>query len=377
MPGRGLSFRQLKAFLYFLSALPAVVCLPASAAEDAAVIVETVTAVRSDSVSTGWELTGTVVSKRHAKLSSRAEGLVEKVLVDAGSKVEKGDVLLTLDTRLAEIELELIHAEIETAQVQLEDAEREREEVRRLTSSGAFAKSEAASREANARIRAAEMKALEVRGEQQKERIERHQLVAPFSGSIAKKTTEEGEWVETGTTVFELVETDSLWFDLQVAQEFLAAVESVESAVIRLDAYPDRELTAEIDVVVPVKDPISRTFLTRLTFDDPEGQASPGMSGTAHLRVRSSNSGNISVPRDAVTRYPDGSAKVWVVRGENDGQVARSLTVITAGGLGETVEIENGLEGGERVVVRGNEGLSEGQEVEARERKTNSSPSGL
>ncbi|MCG8601469.1 MAG: efflux RND transporter periplasmic adaptor subunit [Verrucomicrobiales bacterium] len=367
----------MKAFLYFLFALPAVVSLSASAAEDAAVIVETVTAVRSDSVSTAWELTGTVVSKRHAKLSSRAEGLVEKVLVDAGSKVEKGDVLLTLDTRLAEIELELIHAEIETAQVQLEDAEREREEVRRLTSSGAFAKSEAASREANARIRAAEMKALEVRGEQQKERIERHQLVAPFSGSIAKKTTEEGEWVETGTTVFELVETDSLWFDLQVAQEFLAAVESVESAVVRLDAYPDRELTAEIDVVVPVKDPISRTFLTRLTFDDPEGQASPGMSGTAHLQVRSSNSGNISVPRDAVTRYPDGSAKVWVVRGEDGGQVARSVTVITAGGLGETVEIEKGLQGGERVVVRGNEGLSEGQKVEARERKTNSSPSGL
>ena len=116
-------------------------------------------------------MTGTVVSKRNAKLSSRSEGLVEKVLVDAGSRVEKGEALLTLDTRLAEIELDLIRADIETAKVQLEDAEREREEVRKLTSSGAFAKSEAASRETAARISAAEVKALEVREKQQLEQM--------------------------------------------------------------------------------------------------------------------------------------------------------------------------------------------------------------
>ncbi|NBT30276.1 MAG: efflux RND transporter periplasmic adaptor subunit, partial [Gammaproteobacteria bacterium] len=206
-------------------------------------------------------MTGTVVSKRNAKLSSRSEGLIEKVLVDAGSRVEKGEALLTLDTRLAEIELDLIRADIETAKVQLEDAEREREEVRKLTSSGAFAKSEAASRETAARINATEIKALEVREKQQLERIDRHRLVAPFSGTIARKMTEAGEWVETGTPVLELIETDSLWFDLQVAQESLAAVQAVESADVQLDAFPSEKLRAKIDVVVPVKDPVSRTFL--------------------------------------------------------------------------------------------------------------------
>ena len=227
-----------------------------SFADDPAVVVETVTAVRSDSVLSEWQMTGTVVSKRNAKLSSRSEGLVEKVLVDAGSRVEKGEALLTLDTRLAEIELDLIRADIETAKVQLEDAEREREEVRKLTSSGAFAKSEAASRETAARISAAEVKALEVREKQQLEQIERHRLVAPFSGTIARKTTEAGEWVETGTPVLELIETDSLWFDLQVAQESLAAVQAVESADVQLDAFPSENLKAKIDVVVSVKDPV-------------------------------------------------------------------------------------------------------------------------
>lgn len=346
-------------------------------AEDPPPLVETVTAVRSDSLVTKWELTGTVVSKRESRLSSRAEGLVEEVMVDAGSRVEKGDLLLTLDTRLAEIELELIRTEIETAQVQLDDAEREREEVVELTASGAFAKTEAASRETTVRIRAAELKELEVREAQQLERIKRHQLVAPFAGTIARKATEAGEWVETGAMVFELIETDSLWFDLQVAQEFLSAVREVERATLQLDAFPEESLDARIDVVLPVKDPVSRTFLTRLTFDDPEALASPGMSGTATLQVRPSGTASVSIPRDAVTRYPDGTAKVWIVD-EIDGiTVARSIPVSTASGLGETVEVKEGLKGGEQVVIRGNEGLTEGQVVKAQQQAVQKSPASL
>ncbi|MEM9283765.1 MAG: efflux RND transporter periplasmic adaptor subunit, partial [Verrucomicrobiota bacterium] len=236
------------------------------AQEEPATLVETVKAVRSDSLVAEIELTGTVISQRHARLSSRTEGLIEEVMVDAGSQVQKGDLLLTLDTRLAEIELDLIRAEVETAQVQLADAEREREEVKGLTNSGAFAKSEAASRDAAAQIRATQLKALEMREEQQKEIIERHQLIAPFSGSIGRKMSEAGEWVETGTPVLELIETDSLWFELQVAQEFLSTIRDVEEVALILDAFPAKPIEAEIDVVVPVKDPVSRTFLTRLVF---------------------------------------------------------------------------------------------------------------
>jgi len=339
--------------------------------------VEVVTAVRTADMAPELDLTGTVVSKRRAGLSTRTEGLVEEVLVDAGSTVAEGDPLMRLDTRLAEIDLDLIRAEIETARVQLADARRQREEVRELTDRGAFPRTEAASLETLVETREAELAALQVRERRQLERIERHELVAPFSGSIARKGAEEGEWVDTGATVFELVETDSLWFDLQVAQEFLPTVESAVSATLRLDAYPQQPLEAEVDVIVPVKDPVSRTFLTRLVFDDPEGLASPGMSGAATLRVDPGDSASVTVPRDAVTRYPDGSAKVWIVREEDGAAVARSATVRTGGALGETVEVTEGLEGGERVVVRGNEGLDEGQAVTPREARATKGIDGL
>ena len=114
----------LKALSQLCLVLFAVPPLFSSAEEKSSIPVETVTAVRSESLLTEIRLTGTVVSRRASGLSSRADGLVEEVMVDAGSQVKKGDVLLTLDTRFAEIDLELTRAEIEVARLQLRDAER-------------------------------------------------------------------------------------------------------------------------------------------------------------------------------------------------------------------------------------------------------------
>ncbi len=348
----------------FLGAIPG-----ESMSAEQPVPVEVVTAKLSEEVDREVSLTGTVTSQRRARLSARTDGLVQDLAVDAGSVVEEGEVLMKLDPRLSEIELELVRAEIEAAEVQLADARRRVEEVKELAETGGFAKSQAETLESNLRIREAELKRLRVREEEQRERIERHQLVAPFPGVIGRKFSEAGEWVDTGTPVLELVEIDRVWFDLQVPQEFLAPVRDAKGVTVTLDAYPDRPIDAAIAVTVPVKDEVSRTFLTRLNLEDPDGLAAPGMSGEAVITWRPSTGSTVKVPRDAVVRFPDGSAKVWtVVEGEGgNGLEVRPREIRLSGALGELVEVVEGLAGGERVVVRGNEGLREGQAVTLRE----------
>ncbi len=338
---------------------------PLSAAD--VVPVEVTTAQRSNEVTKTFSSTGTVTSRRRAMLSSRTTGLVEEVSVDAGSRVGKGQTLAKLDTKLAEIELDLIRAEIEGARVELEDAKRRADEVKDLTASGGFARTQARTIEAEVRLDEVALKRLEVREIQQLEQIDRHLLVAPFSGAIAAKMTEAGEWVDTGTPVLELVEMERNWFDIQVPQEFLAPIRDAEGVTVTLDAYPDVSLEGSISVVVPVKDQVSRTFLTRFDLVDPDGLASPGMSGTADVSWRSSEGESVKIPRDAVVRFPDGSAKVWIVEKAEESLQVRSRIIRTAGALGEFAEVTEGLEGGETVVVRGNEGLQEGQKVEVLE----------
>lgn len=349
------------------------VCLPLLAAtllpiglraESAPARVTIALAEKYNGIVREFTLTGSVSARRESRLSSRTEGLVQEVAVDEGSFVKPGDLLLSLDTQLAGIELELIEAEIAQAEIRLAEAIRREKEVEAVSRSGAFARSEAETRISERRIAETSLRQLEVRADRQQELIERHRLVAPFAGVISAKLSEAGEWVETGTPVLELVETEGTRFDIQVPQEFLTRLSAAENVIVVLDAFPDREIPATIRVKVPVKDPASRTFLTRLELEDPGNLAAPGMSGAATVRYRSRDESSVGVPRDAVVRYPDGSTKVWVIEGEGGAATVKSCGIRTGGTLGETTEVIEGLSGGERIVLRGNESLREGQSVQ-------------
>jgi RND family efflux transporter MFP subunit len=134
---------------------------------------------------------------------------------------------------------------------------------------------------------------------------------------------------------------------------------------VQLDAYPDIKMKAKVLVIVPVKNNISRTFLTRLTLTDPDGLATPGMSGAATIdsHSQSNNKSVVKVPRDALVRFPDGSIKVWLVEGEKSEARVVSREVKTTDELGEMAKITEGLEGGETIILKGNEGLVENQRV--------------
>lgn len=332
-------------------------------AKDPPVTVVTVIAEKTGAVEREFILTGTVTPRREAELSSRTEGLVAEVSVDAGSPVKQGDVLATLDTRLAEIALELIRAEIAHAEIELAEAVRREEEVREVSRTGAFPKSEAETRKSAVLLRQAALARLRVREAAELERLERHRLVAPFGGVVAEKLAEAGEWVETGTPVLRLVEMEKPRFDLRVPQEFLARISSATSVRIALDAFPEKPLEGSIDVMVPVKNEASRTFLTRLELSDPERLAAPGMSGKATVVYRSDRGAPVTIPRDAIVRYPDGTVKVWIVTPGEGGATVASRVIRTAGILGEFIEVTDGLSGGETIVLKGNEGLREGQSV--------------
>jgi multidrug efflux pump subunit AcrA (membrane-fusion protein) len=131
---------------------------------------------------------------------------------------------------------------------------------------------------------------------------------------------------------------------------------------VRIDAFPGREFAGRVAATVPVKDPVARTFLTRIEWDDGDLSIGPGMSGRAVFVIRSGDA-VVQVPRDAVVRFPDGSAKVWTLADDGGRLIATSREVTLGESLTEIAQVTKGIEAGARIVVRGNEGLEEGQEV--------------
>ncbi len=323
--------------------------------------VTTTRAVR-EAVTSTTTLTATVTARRQSRLSARTSGLIAELKVDAGDVVKEGDVLMALDAELAELALERVTAERAQAQAELREAERLRTEAQTLAKGGSSSKSEAATRESAVRAQTATVQRFEAQVREQTALIARHRLVAPFAGVISRKLTEIGEWVQTGTPVVELVETGHLRVDLQAPQEMFARLADGAEVTVHLDAYPDREFPAKVATQVPVKDATARTFLVRLEIDDPEALAAPGMSARAIFRFRGKEQ-VWQVPRDAVVRFADGTAKIWVVEGAGDAAVARGHTVKLGASLTQTIEVLEGLDSAAEIVVRGNEALREGQRV--------------
>ena len=348
---QGLRAPWLMAALLAIAALPALAAVPVRVMQP-----------KAADFGEQFQLTGTLTADRAAGLSPRVDGLVREVKVDAGDRVEAGQVLVQLDDAVARHTLARVRAEAAEAEATAAEAQRLLDEGRRLAADKFIPASQVGTLEARlSQARAAADSARAAAAEQQ-ELVRRHALPAPFAGVVSAKHAEAGEWVQRGDTVLDLVATDRVRLDLQVPQERFAALAGEATVQVYPDALAGDALPARIEARVPVTDPQARTFLLRLRVDDADGRLLPGTSARAVVSLPATQAA-LAVPRDALLRQPDGGYSLFVALPEGDGWVARQRTVRVLRDRGSLVAIAEGIEAGERVVIRGNEALRDGQAV--------------
>jgi len=309
-------------------------------------------------------VTGTVVSPRVSRISAEVSGRVDTMHVDVGDRVEAGAVLATLDAELARIALARARAATREAEAALADARRRLADAERLSREKAIAATALRSLQAEVEMDEAALARLRAEEGRQRALVDRHRVKAPYAGAISRKLAYAGEWIDPGTPIVELVSTGVLRIDFPVPQEYYPRVGPGTAVEVTLDAEPGRRLPGRVAATVPQSDPGGRTFLMLVRLDDVDVAMIPGMSARARLRLGAGREG-VVVPRDALLRHPDGRTTVWVLDGSAaDGGATVSERRVTPGrAFDGRVEILEGLEAGSPVVLRGNEGLREGQRV--------------
>jgi RND family efflux transporter MFP subunit len=336
-------------------------CLPVALAWAQEAVPVAVVSPRPAQVTDELRLTGTLTAERSARLSPRVDGLVSRVRVDAGDRVKAGAALIDLDSAVASLALERAKAGTTEARARSDEANRLAVEARRLVAEKHLPQTELARRDADAKLAAAALAASAAFEREQAELVRRHTVPAPFSGVVARRLTDVGEWVARGTPVIDLVATDRVRLDVQAPQERFAAIR--EDAVVQVfpDSLSGESLPGRIEARVPVSDPSARTFLVRILVDGAAGRLLPGTSATAVIGLPGAEKALV-IPRDALLRYPDGSHSVFVVR-EAAGVTTAQERPVKLGRGGAQVEILTGIESTDRVIVRGNERLRNGQTI--------------
>ncbi|PVV17727.1 MAG: hypothetical protein B6D79_16550 [gamma proteobacterium symbiont of Ctena orbiculata] len=307
-------------------------------------------------------ITGSVVSARIAKLSTEVSGIVERISIEIGDQVRAGDEILQLNSELDRLSLAAARAATESAIQELEDAKRRLNDAKVLAKRHSVSVNEIESLAAEVRIDSAGVKRFQAEQQRQAAQLKRHRLIAPFAGVISRRLVEQGEWIQPGDTVAELIATEGLRIDFQVPQSVYAKLDKSTKILISLDALPGRTFDSVIETIVPVTDPGTRTFLIRATLDDHQVKLAPGMSASAVLRLNTGTRG-VVIQRDALIRYPDGRVTVWAVNQKGESATVSEQQVQTGLSFNGKVTITNGLAAETTVVVQGNEALRDGQRV--------------
>jgi membrane fusion protein (multidrug efflux system) len=323
--------------------------------------------VQTQPIFSAVPMTGTVTSPRNARLSPATSGQVYQLHVDAGSVVTRGTVLLELDPELTELQLRADEALLAQSRSAFQDAQRRLREARELIPQASIAESTVRDLEAEVVLDEAALEQANAATAFRRAVLERHRVTAPFDGVVSAKLTELGEWVTPGTPVLGLVATEGLRLDFTVADDFISDILPGATINYWLSTRSADRYEATVDTIVPVSDTNARTFLLRAMPGSNHSQLRPGMSVTATLRVPAGRDG-VVVPRDALLRSTDGRTVIWTVSSEGEGFIARERRVQTGLQTDGMIEVVSGVGAGNRIVVRGNEALREGQSVEIRVR---------
>jgi len=294
---------------------------------------------------------------------ARTNGYLVRWYKDIGSKVQKGELLATLDTPEVDQELSQARASREQIRAQLQIAKISADRWSNLRKSDSVSQQEAdqqasAYQQAEANLAAADAN---VRRLEQLESFKN--VYAPFSGVLTRRNVDPGALINagagaTGKELFDVARVDPLRVYVAVPQAYAPAIRAGLKAAITLQEFPGQKFMGTVARTANAIDPATRTLLTEVDVPNKDGKLLPGSFGQVHFATGTSVP-RITIPVNTMLFRAEG-ARVAVVGG--DGKV--QLRPITIGrDFGTTLEILGGLDGKEQLVINPSDSLESGQQV--------------
>jgi HlyD family secretion protein len=327
--------------------------------------------------------TGYVVAQRKASIASKATGRLEWLGVAEGSRVKKGEVIARLEkldmaaTRdQAKANVEVARANVEQARAEEEDAQRQLKRSEDLLAQNFISqsandtavaradKSRAALGSAKAAVVAAQanLRAGEVG-------VEQTVIRAPFDGVVLTKNANVGDTItpfsaaiDTKGAVVTMADMSTLEVEADVSESNLQKVLIGQPCEIELDAIPDVRFQGSVSRMVPTVDRSKATVMTKISFRSLDPRILPDMSAKVAFlseEVPPDLRGARPAVNPAAIVQRDGRSMAFVLREDKVSAVA----VQTGRKIGDMVEVMQGLQPGDKVVLRPSGKLRDGMAV--------------
>jgi len=330
---------------------------------------------------------GYAVAQRKAAVSSKSTGRLAYLGVEEGSRVQKGQILASLENEdliaarnQAAAQIHEARAGLANAQAEMVDAQLQYQRYKELVAKDLVAKQDfdtAVARfdkaKAGVANTQAHIKTTEAALANAQAALEYTYIRSPFDGVVTTKYAEVGEVVapfgaavNARAAVVTLADLNSIMVEADVAEANLDQVKVGQPCEISLDAIPDRRFAGEVHMIVPTADRAKATVLTKVKFLEFDPRILPEMSAKVAFLSRpleaSQRAPRLAVPKGAlVTR--NGQNFAFVLTGPR----VKLAPVDLGPAIENLVEVTGGLKEGDKVVVNPPALLTDGARVKVKE----------
>lgn len=293
--------------------------------------------VKEESVDQLQVYSATVKSDVRNNIAPSSPLRIEKILVEVGDKVRKGQELVRMDnTNLIQLELQLKNTEIEFNRIE------------QLYQIGACSQADYD----NMKMQ------LEVSKSQYAYMKSNITLTSPIDGVVTARNYDNGDNY-SATPILEVQSISQVKVVVNVSERYFSTVKKGDVATLELEAYPGTTFQGKVSLIYPTIDSNTHTFPVEIMVSNSEGKVRPGMF--ARVTMNLGTYSHVVVPDIAVEkRQGSGERYVYVYSG---GKV-QMHRVELGQRLGDRYELISGVENNSQVVVAGQKRLSDGIEVE-------------
>jgi cobalt-zinc-cadmium efflux system membrane fusion protein len=289
-------------------------------------------------------------SSRVAQVNARSPGVVKRLAAEVGAWVREGSPLAEIES--ASLSADQSRLDAARSRIRMAEVNYRREEE--LERKGISSRKEVLAAEQELKEARAEGEALAaslgVVGADPGSRG-RYVVTAPLSGVVTQRNVSQGRFVDSHETLFEVIDTSSMWAEVAVPEETLDSVRIGGTVVVTVGGIEGREFRGTIAQLAPVVDPQTRTAKARVRLANPNGLLRANMFGQARIASGGPRRSSAAVPRGAIQRAK--TAQVAFVRLAPNEYETRRVQLAAGWGDGGLVEVVSGIQPGEEIVVAG------------------------
>jgi RND family efflux transporter MFP subunit len=312
-------------------------------AQDLPIVIETVGRIRPD---------------REVLVSAEIPGKIESYRADVGDRVTKDQILVQIEPADYRLALREAEANLSAALIHFSAARKAYKRFqtllpKKVISQDNFDKIEAEFEAAQARKEQAEVGVAITR-----ERLAKADIRAPFSGMVAGRHIEKGQWIATGMPVMTILDLSRVRARVFLTERDFVHIDRKDPVEIVAEAYPESSLSGAIDRIDIEADTMTNTFGVEILVDNPATILKAGMSVRTSITAFVLHD-IILIPQSVVI-FRDRGTEVFIVGDDGRAEVRAVKLGRRSGNL---IQVTEGLAVGEKLIVKGQNYIKPGAVV--------------